>query len=148
MNFKLSNPLKVSVDGQIEETHELVFTAPSMKDRKQAARLEQIIARAQRDYELKVISSFAQEQIDNMKNIAESSPHDITEDDVKRDTLKSMISGSQEDIETLYDAFDTLAFRVCTVLDNVNLKKGHLEHISLDDYKRMCFEYIENFIQQ
>ena len=138
LNFKLSQPIQVSVNGRIEESYELVLVAPSMKDRKQAAKLQQIIARAQMSF----LGRFSQDQLDGMKSEDRNDS-----DDKSGDALKAMILGSDEDLEGFYEAFDTLAFRVCTVYDEVNLKQAHLEQMLKSDYEKMCFEYIGNFIE-
>lgn len=140
LSFKLSKPITVSKDGDLEEVYELVLKAPSMKDRKQASRIKQIVARSQTSF----MKNFSDEQIKSIQEAAVNRPQDDSEDN--GDSIKAIIVGSGEDLEGLYEAFDTLAFRVCEVLDGVNLKQSHLEQMELSDYEKLCFEYVENFI--
>lgn len=142
MSFKLSKPISVSKGGGFEESHELVLTAPSMKDRKQVANLQQIIARAQMSF----ISKFPPAQLEAMK----SQENDVSKSDSKQEddgALRQMIIGSNEDLENFYEYFDTLAMRVCTVIDGVPIKKEHIESMCPKDYEKMCFGYIANFIE-
>jgi len=141
MKFQLSQPINVSNgQGGFDDTHELILVAPSMKDRKQVANLQQIIARAQMNF----ISKFPPSQLEALKNQEKS---EDKEEEKDGDAIRQMIIGSDEDLENFYSCFDTLALRVCTVLDGVYLKKEHLELMAPKDYSKMCFDYIANFIE-
>tara|TARA_R110000851_G_scaffold134568_1_gene269870 strand:- start:327 stop:779 length:453 start_codon:yes stop_codon:yes gene_type:complete len=146
MSFKLSAPLKVTKDGQFEETSELTLVAPSMKDRKQAANLLQIVKRSKKRQESEILKNFTMEQIEAAQATAESRAVEVNEDEGEPD-LRDVICSYCDDLEVFYSTFDTLALRVCNVLDETPLLKSHLEQMSLCDYEEMCFEYVANFIK-
>ena len=151
MNFKLSKPISVSKDGQFEETHEFILTAPSMKDRKAVGNLQQFIARAEKQEQLNLMSSVNAETIEDIQKMLD--PAEVErlkiekEDDNSGLAIKETILSSNEDIEEFYKCFDTLAKRVCSVLDGVELTQGHIDMMTPKDYDKMCFGYIANFIQ-
>ena len=151
MNFKLSKPIQFSKDGGFEDSFELVLTAPTMKDRKQAGNLQQIIARAEKQEQFNMMGSLDADTIEKIQK--QLDPAELEKIKAERDSdksgiaLKETILSSNEDIEVFYAAFDTLAFRVCTVDDGINLKPDHLNDMCPKDYEKMCFGYIANFIE-
>lgn len=145
LSFKLSKPIQVTKDGDFEDVYELVLTAPSMKDRKQAAKLAQFIARAQKHQEKEFISMIGLDGIEKIKN---DGIKDVDIDDSKLKTgLKDVILSSNEDLELFYEAFSTLLLRVCTVIDDTPIRQPHIDNLDLKDFEKLCFEYCENFIQ-
>ena len=149
LSFKLSKPIKVSKDGGFEEVYELVLTAPSMKDRKQAANLSQFIARAQAYQEQKFIGLMGLDTLQSLADDAKSKGQaeiEVGEDSPYQD-IKSLITSSNEDLEDFYKCFETLMLRACTVLTDVEIRPAHIEQLALKDFENVCFEYCENFIK-
>ncbi|MGR3179831.1 MAG: hypothetical protein ACUZ8E_17465 [Candidatus Anammoxibacter sp.] len=135
MTFKLSKPIKVSKDGQFEETHELRLTAPSFKDRKQAGKLEQSVVRAMMD-------------VTDKNTGAKPEEGDGGDAEIDKDAIRFLLMSSSQDIDAVYDIFATLCKRVCTVIDGVNMTDNLLEQIDYHDFQSLCFEYIANFTIQ
>lgn len=143
MSFKLSKPLTVSVDGQFEQSYELTLRAPSMKDRKQIAKVVQFISRAKSSQEQRLLKSI---DLSKLKDLQGSDEIDI-DDDAAKSATRDLILSSEDDLEDFYKAFDTIACRVCEVLDGVKIKLSHIEEMDVKDYDKLCFEYVANFIE-
>lgn len=145
MSFKLKKPINVSVNGEFEESYELTLRAPSMKDRKQVARLVQFIFRAKSNQEQRLLSSI---DFDKIKELQDQGVQEIDVDDGSMNSgIRDLVLSSDEDLEEFYKAFDTIALRVCDVLDGVKIKAAHIEEMDVKDYDKMCFEYVGNFIE-
>ena len=150
LSFKLSEPIQVSKDGGFEEIYELVFTAPSMKDRKQVAKVMQFIARAKDKQQSKFISIIGIDALKEMADSAKASGSDVVdtgEDDAGEKGLRDILASSDEDLETFYEAFQTLMLRVCTIDEGVLIKQVNIDIMQLGDFENACFEYCENFIK-
>ncbi len=143
LSFKLSKPIQVTKDGGFEDVYELILTAPSMKDRKQAAKLTQFVSRAQKHQEKEIIAMIG---LDGIEKLQDKAIDAVDGEEVKTDVRELMLS-SDEDLEAFYACFETLMLRVCTVLDETPIKAPHIEMLDLKDFENLCFEYCENFIK-
>lgn len=142
--FKLSAPIEYSQNGQIEESHELVFVAPSMSARNLAAKLKQLVARAQTGF----IGKISAEQLEKLKSAKDDDKSEENEEEGNNgDSIKAIMLGSDIDLEEFYKAFDSIAVKVGTVADGVLLKQAHIQKLSLKDYEDICFGYTANFIE-
>lgn len=149
LSFKLSKPIQVSKDGGFEEVFELVLTAPSMKDRKQAAKLTQFIARAEDAQSQKFIKSIGLKEMQAMADEAQKAgktEFEVGDKDVKSN-VRELILASNDELEDFFASFETLMLRVCTVLDGTHIMASHIELLELSDFEDLCFEYCENFIK-
>lgn len=146
LSFKLSAPISISKGGDFEDVYELVLTAPTMKDRKQAGKLKQFIARAQAKQERELFTLIGLDKIEEIRDKAqEGGEIEVGGDEVRG--LKELIEASDEDLDEFYTAFETLMLRVCTVDVDTPIKTPHIEMLDLKDFENLCFEYCENFIK-
>ncbi len=149
MNFTLKKPVDVSIKGDFDKVYELTFCAPSYKHRKEAAKLSQVLSRAEADMAKMFAGSMDSEQIIKAIAAEKEKNGDKKAEAVKVKTakeIKDLLFSSSQDIGEVYDICVKLFCSVCFVADGVNILASRFNDLDLADFENMCFEYIAFFI--
>lgn len=127
--FTLSEPLKYHGGGENTESCKLELTAPSVKNRKKAAKLKQGFMRC--------INDLASDSTAN-----EDKDHKIKPEEI----LVLLQMGSVEYDEYIEIFMGLITEGVCKIEGKVALTKDLAEEISFEAMERLMGEYLVNFI--
>lgn len=139
LEFELSGPVSVSVNGERENFSTLTLSAPPAKEKK---------------YPIKLRKGFMKATMSMTDNVSEEAKAKAKEkvlendDGLEANVIEQMIYGSDLDAEKYLDDFKNLMFvpGVCKIkIADVDLKKIHWDQINIADVDRLMGEYIANF---
>lgn len=140
MEFKLSAPIKVSVDGDFQEYDVLELSAPPAKEKKYPIKLRKGFMKASTD-----MMKFA----DPDRKATASDAEKAENKDVKPRDIEQMLYASDINIEKYLDDFKSLMLinGVCKVgvKTEINLLPKHWDDITAQDVDRLVGEYLVNF---
>lgn len=131
LEFKLSEPIKVSVDGDFEESDIIILHSPPAKEKKLPLRLRRGFMRA--------VSSFADQ--------SEASPKPVEDKEIAGPEVEQMLFMTDAiDIEAFMDNFQKLLFVPGTaIICGQNLRMAEWDRITAEDSQRLMGEYLAIF---
>jgi len=130
--FKLSSPIKLSVDGKFEKQYELYLYSPSNKDRKLTRKLRQ---------------QFMHVIADMQNKFADSEGSGKESGEMDGNALIQAIYLSDNEINNFIDTFKTLATNgAVKFINDTNINSISYDEISEEDEEKILGEYLANFI--
>jgi hypothetical protein len=149
--FVLSEEFKYSLNGEFVVAKKLLLSAPSSKQIRQAARLEQFYKRALNEQQ-EVILRIGMGVLENLQKEAKKHHKDSKDNAASnlkenaRQILETLQSASKVNFEEVLEAFtDLLVSGVCLIDGKTEFQLVHKNYLSYSELKKILSEYIANF---
>lgn len=152
--FKLTEPIEISVNGDFVKADTIVCHSPSAKRKRIASRLRQKFMRALMSMPEDKSSPEVKAAAKAKKEAAEAKAKAETEArgevyipaEMTSEEIMQMLFMSSIDIDLFQDDFEKLILSAGVAqIEDKDLSTVHIEKISPDDYERFIGEYLANF---
>lgn len=140
VDVKLEDGIEAAVGGTLDTHENVTLTAPSSRNRKEAANLKKICMSA--------IVGQAQSLTDEQKKEAQKEADKKKDSKMSPSDMMSMLASANADIDSLFDSFKALLINGCGHILSAPFTDDLFDDLSYADLENLCGSYLNDFLLQ